>query len=135
MDKAIPTMPGNARYFMRYLQLTTCKNSAYCPAILWRDPKQLQEIYQFLNSYLIAITTGFRKRGINSIAKPTLFKAVMQFFPNVARLVNGDYSVDSFSEVLAPLFERMTVSKVQKATSIKTIVDHFSDCINKGFML
>ena len=26
---------------MRYLQLTTCKNSAYCPAILWREPKQL----------------------------------------------------------------------------------------------
>ena len=110
-------------------------NSAIKPIYNIFGNRESEEIYQFLNSYLIAITTGFRKRGINSIAKPTLFKAVMQFFPNVARLVNGDYSVDSFSEVLAPLFERMTVSKVQKATSIKTIVDHFSDCINKGFML
>lgn len=43
IGKAIPTIPGNTRYFMRYLQHTACKKSAHCPAILWREPKQLQK--------------------------------------------------------------------------------------------
>ena len=42
IGKAIPTIPGNTRYFMRYLQHTACKKSAHCPAILWREPKQLR---------------------------------------------------------------------------------------------
>lgn len=110
-------------------------NSALKPIYDVFGNRESKEIYQFLNSYLIAFTTGLRGKGINSIAKPTLFKAIMQFFPNVARLVNGDYSVERFSQVMSPLFERMSASKIQKATSIKTIVDHFSECINKGFIL
>lgn len=44
IGKAIPTIPGNTRYFMRYLQHTACKKSAHCPAILWREPKQLHDM-------------------------------------------------------------------------------------------
>ena len=73
--------------------------------------------------------------GIDSIVKPTLFKAIMQFFPHVARLVDGNYTVDSFSSALAPVFSSMTASKVAKATSIKAIYDHFLDCLNRDFTL
>lgn len=110
-------------------------NSALKPIYDIFGNRESKEIYHFLNLYLIAFTTGLKGKGINSITKPILFKAVLQFFPNVARLVNGDYSVERFSQVMSPLFERMSASKIQKATSIKTIIDHFSDCINKGFIL
>ena len=49
IGKAIPTIPGNTRYFMRYLQHTNYKNSAYCPAIIWREPKQLPLIKHISN--------------------------------------------------------------------------------------
>ena len=93
------------------------------------------EIYSFLNSYLIAMKLGLGKKGINSITKPTIFKAIMQFFPTAARLVSGEYSVDSFSNALSPLFDRVSANKILKANSIKSITNHFSECINKGFVL
>lgn len=97
--------------------------------------KESKEVYEYLNNYLKAITRGFEKKGLASITKPTIFKAVIQFFPQVAQLANGDYSLDNFYKILEPLFAKIAVSKVQKATSIKSITEHFSECMNKGFTL
>lgn len=97
--------------------------------------KDSEEVYEYLNNYLKAIIRGFEKKGLTSIVKPTIFKAVIQFFPQVAQLANGDYSLDNFSKILEVLFAKVSISKVQKATSIKTITEHFSECMNKGFTL
>ena len=97
--------------------------------------KEPQDIYEYLNNYLKAIIRGFEKKGINSITKPTIFKAIIQFFPQVAQLANGNYSLDNFYEILEPLFAKVSVTKVQKGTSTKAIVAHFSECVNKGFTL
>lgn len=93
------------------------------------------EIYQFLNAYLIAITAGFDNKGIKSITKPTMFKAVLQFFPHVARIVNGDYSINSFSQALHPVFESISTSKLSHLDSMKAISDYLLECMNKGFVL
>ena len=97
--------------------------------------KDSEEVYEYLNNYLKAIIRGFEKKGLTSIVKPTIFKAVIQFFPQVAQLANGDYSLDNFSKILEVLFAKVSISRVQKATSIKTITEHFSECMNKGFTL
>lgn len=97
--------------------------------------KDSEEVYEYLNNYLKAIIRGFEKKGLNSIVKPTIFKAVIQFFPQVAQLANGDYSLDNFCKILEVLFAKVSISRVQKATSIKTITEHFSECMNKGFTL
>jgi DGQHR domain-containing protein len=97
--------------------------------------RDVEEVYSFLNSYLKAMIPGLNRKGINSISKPLIFRAVLQIFPHVARLSNGDYSVDSFSIVLDPLFDGISSTKVNKAESIKTINDHFVECLNKGFVL
>ena len=110
-------------------------NAAIKPIYNIFGDRDSEEIYNFLNSYLIAMISGLRKKGITNIVKPTIFKAIMQFFPHVARLVNGEYSVDSFTQVLTPLFDRVTATKVQRADSIKTIYNHFLECMNKGFVL
>ena len=79
------------------------------------------EIFVFINAYLKAISSGFAKKGITDITKPVLFRAIMQVFPQVARLANGEYSINKFYNVLTPLFEGISPSKVVKADSIKTI--------------
>lgn len=110
-------------------------NAAIKPIYNIFGDRDSEEIYNFLNSYLIAMTTGLRKKGVTTIVKPTIFKAIMQFFPNVAQLVNGEYTVESFTQVLAPLFDRITATKVLRADSIKSVYNHFLDCMNKGFVL
>ncbi len=97
--------------------------------------RDVEEVFIFLNAYLKAMISGLTKRGIDSIRKPVLFKAVMQIFPHVARLANGDYSVDSFSTVLIPFFDGISVAKIKKANTMKLINDHFLECLNKGFVL
>ena len=97
--------------------------------------KDSLEVYEYLNNYLKAIIRGFEKKGMSSISKPTIFKAIIQFFPQVAQLANGDYSLDTFYKILEPLFVKVSVGKIQKATSTKAIVDHLSECMNKGFTL
>jgi len=110
-------------------------NAAIRPIYGIFGDREPQEIYNFLNSYLKAMSIGLKKRGINSITKPIIFKSVMQFFPNVARLVDGMYTIERFSEALDPLFNSISPAKITKATSTKAICGHFSDCLNRGFTL
>jgi len=110
-------------------------NAAIKPIFGIFGEREPEEVYKILNAYLKAMSIGLNKKGINSIVKPNLFKAIMQFFPHVARLADGNYSIDSFSSSLVPVFSGMSATKVAKATSIKTIYDHFLDCLNRDFML
>lgn len=110
-------------------------NAAIKPIYGIFGDRDAAEIYSFLNSYLKAMSMGLKKKGINSITKPIIFKSIMQFFPNVARLVDGEYTIEKFSEVLEPLFSSISPSKILKATAIKTICSHFFDCLNRGFTL
>lgn len=110
-------------------------NAAIRPIYGVFGEREAEEIYSFLNAYLKAMSNGLQKKGIDSITKPTIFKAIMQFFPNVARLVDGVYTVERFSDVLAPLFGGASPTKILKATSIKAVCTHFSECLNRGFTL
>ena len=110
-------------------------NTAIKPIYGIFGEREADEIYEFLNAYLKAFNYGLKKKGIDNIVKPTLFKAIMQFFPHVARLVDGSYTVESFSSALEPVFSNMTASKVAKANSIKVILDYFIDCLNRDFTL
>lgn len=110
-------------------------NSSIKPIHYIFGDRDSDEIYVILNDYLKAMINGLNKKGVNSITKPFLFRAIVQIFPNIARLTNGDYSVNSFALVLTPLFEGVSSAKLAKAESIKLISDHFLECLNKGFLL
>lgn len=97
--------------------------------------KDSEEVYEYLNNYFKVIKRGFEKKGIDSIVKPTIFKSVVQFFPQIAQIANGDYSIENFDVILEPLFSKVSANKVQKLTSTKAVVNHFSECMNKGFTL
>ena len=110
-------------------------NAAIKPIYGIFGDRDSEEIFEFLNAYLKAMSNGLKKKNINSIVKPTIFKAVMQFFPTAARLVDGCYTVERFSEALAPLFDTITASKVTKNNSNKAICTYFNECLNRGFTL
>lgn len=110
-------------------------NTAIKPIYGVFGQREPEESYSFLNAYLKAMTSGLNKKGVTNITKPTLFKAIMQFFPRVARLTEGDYTVEKFSEVLQPMFNGISATKVSKSTSIKAVVEHFGECLNRGFTL
>lgn len=110
-------------------------NAAIRPIYGIFGDRDAEEIFEFLNAYLKAMSNGLKKKNVNSIVKPTIFKAIMQFFPNVARLVDRVYTVERFSEALSPLFSSISPSKITKATSYKAICNYFADCLNKGFTL
>ena len=110
-------------------------NAAIKPIYGVFGERDAKEIYTFLNAYLKAMCSGLQKKGISSITKPIIFKAIMQFFPHVARLTDGEYTVEKFTETLAPLFSGISATRVTKATSIKIITDHFVECLNRGFTL
>lgn len=110
-------------------------NAAVKPIYDIFGDRENKEVYEFLNAYLKVMQNGLSKKGIKSITKPILFRAIMQLFPPVARLVNGDYTIENFSNVLSPFFSRMSISKINNAKSIKAINDHFLECLNKGFVL
>lgn len=110
-------------------------NAAIKPIYNVFGERDIEEIFTFLNSFLKVMITGLKKKGINSITKPVLFRAILQIFPHVARLAKGDYSVNTFNSVLTPLFDGISATKIKKADSIKPIYDHFLECLNKGFVL
>lgn len=110
-------------------------NAAVKPIYNVFGDRDAEEVYAILNHYLKAMSTGLRKREITAITKPILFKAILQIFPHVARLVNSNYSVENFYSELAPLFDGVSVNKISKADSIKGIYDHFLECLNRGFVL
>ena len=110
-------------------------NSAIKPIYGIFGEREAEEIYAFLNAYLKAMEIGLRKKGIEAIVKPTIFRAIMQFFPHIARLVDGNYTTERFAQVLTPIFGALSAQKISKATSIKTIYNHFVDCLNRDFTL
>lgn len=110
-------------------------NAAIKPIYEIFGEREFEEIYNFLNAYLKAMQRGFNKKGINTIAKAILFRAIMQLFPHVARLVNNQYTVDNFAQVLESFFASISVAKIKSADSIKVINSLFIDSLNKGFVL
>ena len=110
-------------------------NAAIKPIYDVFGERDIEEVYRFLNAYLKAIFSGFSEKKFTGITKPIFFRAVMQIFPNIAKLTKGDYSIDSFSMVLRPLFDSISISKIEKAKNIKIITDHMLECLNKGFVL
>lgn len=110
-------------------------NSAIKPIYGVFGEREATDIFQILNSYLKAIYTGFNRKGNFTLTKSTVFKSIMQLFPHVARLVEGQYSIERFSEVLSPMFLSVSLNKVEKSNSVKNTVEYLQGCLNRGFTL
>ena len=73
------------------------------------------DIYAALRSYITAFDAGTKEKKIpDAITKPTVFRAVMMLFPQVAQRVQDKYgkaySAENFAEVLQPMFDQIKPS-------------------------
>lgn len=97
--------------------------------------KDASEVYYILNCYFKAMIQGMKKIGIESISKPVLFRSIIQVFPLVARMVDGEYTVPRFSDALSPMFRSINATKLKKTNTLKAGYNYLNDCLNKGFVL
>jgi DGQHR domain-containing protein len=115
-------------------------NAALKPLISAFNGKEPEEIYSALRGFISAFVSGATKKGAHGvIVKPVVFRALMQLFPQVAQRVkdkNAQYSANSFSEALAPMFSRIkTKSLAQPPLSQNLLFTEMSDALRTSFTL
>lgn len=90
-------------------------NAAVKPLVDIFQDKAAEEIYNIIRSYLEAFFIGMREIGVEEcIIKPVVFRAITQFFVEVAPRVKyryeAEYTVDNFYNVLKPVFDISSAS-------------------------
>lgn len=100
-----------------------------------------ESVYSVMSAYLHACINGLRQNAAaERITNPTLFKALLLIFPNVAQRVsdrfNADYSVANFSKVMEPIFSNVKKGEFQKPSgSPKILHETFRKALSSGFQL
>ena len=100
-----------------------------------------EAIVQILGAYLHACLAGLRIHSADDkITNPTLFRALMLVFPDVAQRVSDRFSnqftVNNFSNVMIPIFVGAKKNALQKpGSSHKAIGEGFRRSLSSGFAL
>lgn len=102
--------------------------------------KESSEAYETLAPYLQSFISGLKKINCEGrITNPTVLRATMMFFPEVAQRVKdkfGNYSQKAFDEILIPFFSRVRSAKIKKSGySHKELYDYFSTCFRTAFII
>ncbi|MBV6504874.1 MAG: hypothetical protein ILNGONEN_00429 [Syntrophorhabdaceae bacterium] len=117
-------------------------NAAFKPLVSIFSEHHGQEIYEVVSAYLKAFITGID--GLNAqmaITNPIIFRAAMLLFKDVAQRVKdkhgkSSYTLENFSEVLAPVFKRIKPSTLKNpGSSQKTLYEDFSKLLRSDFTL
>lgn len=98
-------------------------------------------IYSAVNAYLLALARHMRSVGVeDTLTSPTVFRALLEIFPDVAQRVSDRYSgrlkESGFSEVLAPMFSRVKQSWfVKPPKSYNALADNFAQALKSAFQI
>jgi DGQHR domain-containing protein len=116
-------------------------NAALKPVLHVFQDADAAYMYEILSAYIHAWLPELRSRqALKSLTNPTLFRAMIMFFPLVAERCQarfqGEYSADNFREVLEQFFTRLKKSEVQKpGTSITALYESFKKILESGFAI
>jgi DGQHR domain-containing protein len=97
--------------------------------------------YKVLAAYLHSCLAGLRARNAeDKITNPTLFRALMSLFPQVAERVSdrhgNDYTSANFSEIITPFFRRIKMADLNKpGTSYIILYENFRKSLRSGFSI
>lgn len=100
-----------------------------------------ESVYQITNSYLAAFSEVLSKLGLaERLTTPTVFRAIMDTFPEVARISAAQhgktFNKAKFAAVISPVADQMTPVKFEKAaTSVKGLSELFAALIKKDFSI
>jgi DGQHR domain-containing protein len=116
-------------------------NTALRPVLGTFSDNEPNYIYETLRHYLYAWLSGLRVSGAEqNITNPTLFKAVINFFPTVAEKVvsrhQEEFTTENFEEMLRPFFQRIKKSELQKpGSSHVALCESFKKILQSGFSI
>ncbi|TNZ65352.1 hypothetical protein CGK42_24290, partial [Vibrio parahaemolyticus] len=86
--------------------------------------------------------SGYLKKNKmeDSIISSTVFKAVLNVFPEVASKVKdrhgSDYTADNFMTVMVDMFDNINANKIKNpGNSYKSLAKHLSDSMKSKFVL
>lgn len=93
--------------------------AAFKPLLSAFEDAEESTVYQATCAYLTAFLSGLTKlKASSALVNPVVLRAVLQLFTEVAQRVKlkfgSNYTVDNFSEILAPVFERIRASTFLK---------------------
>lgn len=93
-------------------------NASMKPLVSMFAEREPEEIYDALSSYLRALIIGLTDiSDTNSITNPTIFRAFMKLFNDVAQSVQLKYgkvySTQNFAEVLKPVLSQVKASQLR----------------------
>ncbi|HEY1883822.1 MAG TPA: hypothetical protein VGG51_12365, partial [Candidatus Cybelea sp.] len=94
-------------------------NGALKPVLAKLDDPDIERTYDVISEYLHAVTSILKsKKQLKAITSPTVFRAFLALFPEVATRVkdryNGEFTKRNFSRELQPLSDRLTAGQLSK---------------------
>ena len=98
-------------------------------------------VYQVTNAYVGAFSDALAEAGLQDrITIPTVFRAIMDTFPEVARISAAQYGKDftksKFSVVINPIVQGLTESKFDKySKTVNDLSSMFAKFIKKDFSI
>jgi DGQHR domain-containing protein len=99
------------------------------------------KVYSVLEAYIRAFMEGCaRLNAKKAITNPTVFRAMMQFFPEVGARVKDrfdqNYTTDNFLQVLEPVFTKVRASELLRpARSHVELLENLSKALKQQFTL
>jgi DGQHR domain-containing protein len=115
-------------------------NSAFSSIVKYFGTKEPEEIYEICNAYFGAFYNGLRRSNLEMhFTNAIVFKAIVSIFPHVAQRTKdkyGNYQIDSFKEILFPMFLKLKATRISKpGSSYKDLSNYFLDCLKTDFVL
>jgi DGQHR domain-containing protein len=116
-------------------------NTALKPLIPAFASSDSSEIYGAVSAYLAAFINGADGLKVSGIiTKPAVFKGVTLLFPEVAQRVKDKYgkkyTIETFTDVLEPMFGRLKTSTLKNAsTSHRDVYQELSGVLRTSFTL
>ena len=115
-------------------------NTAIKPILSAFLDKESPEAYDTLTPYVETFIWGLKKMKCEQrLVNPTVLRAIMLFFPEVAQRVKdkfGKYTPKAFEEILTPFFSKVSATKINKSGySYKELYDHFSTSFRTTFII
>lgn len=115
-------------------------NLAIKPIMKIFSTRPNKEVFDILDSYIKACKYTLNKMDYpDGITSPTVFRAFLNIFPDVAQRVKSsgnEYNFENFWEVLKPISEKLKVGNLKKANnSFKALADELIKAIKTDFVL
>jgi DGQHR domain-containing protein len=116
-------------------------NLAFKSALSIFGSPEPSSVFQITNAYLEAFSGVLDELGLEErITNPTVFRAIMDTFPEVARISAAQHGKSftraKFSAVINPVADQLTPAKFERAaTGVKDLSELFSRLIKKDFSI